>query len=326
MSKHKRTSTLHKHYEQLALIVVKLAVVILAALFIYNKLTNNDTLDVDYFLELLIRYDIFSLKNISILFLLSISNWLLESLKWKILVNEITHISFKKAISQSLSALTASIITPNRVGEYGVKAIYYPKRFRKKILGLNLIGNLSQMLITVLFGCIGLLYFTNIYNVSIIKYSHFSILTITFIIIGILVVCLLLVKKQKIIKKVFSRTIIFCKKLNSKTIIITLLIAVIKYLVFSHQFYFLIAIFKLNITYFEAMSCIFSMYIIASIIPTVFILDLVVKGSVAVWLFGFANANEFLILAITSIMWCLNFAIPSIIGSYFVLNFKLNKD
>ena len=326
MSKHKRTSTLHKHYEQLALIVVKLAVVILAALFIYNKLTNNDTLDVDYFLELLIRYDIFSLKNISILFLLSISNWLLESLKWKILVNEITHISFKKAISQSLSALTASIITPNRVGEYGVKAIYYPKRSRKKILGLNLIGNLSQMLITVLFGCIGLLYFTNIYNVSIIKYSHFSILTITLIIIAVLVLCLLVVKKQKIIKQVFSRTIIFCKNLNSKTIIITLLIAVIKYLVFSHQFYFLIAIFKLNIKYFEAMSCIFSMYIIASIIPTVFILDLVVKGSVAVWLFGFANANEFLILAIISIMWCLNFAIPSIIGSYFVLNFKLNKD
>jgi hypothetical protein len=68
------------------------------------------------------------------------------------------------------------------------------------------------------------------------------------------------------------------------------------------------------------------MYIIASIIPTVFILDLVIKGTVAVWLFSYANANEFLILAITSIMWCLNFAIPAVIGSYFVMNFKLNKD
>ena len=38
---------------------------------------------------------------------------------------------------------------------------------------------------------------------------------------------------------------------------------------------------------------------------------------------SFVNANEFIIVTCITIMWFLNFALPSIIGSYFVLNFKL---
>ena len=58
----------------------------------------------------------------------------------------------------------------------------------------------------------------------------------------------------------------------------------------------------------------------------VFIFDLIVKGSVAVYLFSFAGVDELSILCITTVMWILNFVIPSIFGSYFVLNFNLNSE
>ncbi|MGB5361890.1 MAG: hypothetical protein WBN17_01140, partial [Aureibaculum sp.] len=58
------------------------------------------------------------------------------------------------------------------------------------------------------------------------------------------------------------------------------------------------------------------------IIPSVFIFDVIIKGSVAVYLFSFAQVNELTILTIITIMWLLNFVLPSIFGSYFVLNFN----
>ena len=52
--------------------------------------------------------------------------------------------------------------------------------------------------------------------------------------------------------------------------------------------------------------------------------DVVLKGSVAIWVFTFFNIEPLTILSITTIMWLLNFVLPAIIGSYFVLTFKPN--
>jgi len=64
------------------------------------------------------------------------------------------------------------------------------------------------------------------------------------------------------------------------------------------------------------------MYLITSLIPMLFIFDVVVKGSVAIWLFGYLNVPELSILSVVSLMWILNFVLPSIVGSYFVFNFN----
>jgi hypothetical protein len=53
--------------------------------------------------------------------------------------------------------------------------------------------------------------------------------------------------------------------------------------------------------------------------------DVVIKSSVAIWVFGFFNANELDILTIVMIMWTYNFVLPSLLGSYYVLTFKAPK-
>ena len=68
-----------------------------------------------------------------------------------------------------------------------------------------------------------------------------------------------------------------------------------------------------------------SMYLLTSVIPTIFIFDVVVKGSVALYLFGIVQVNEFTILSTTTLMWILNFVLPSLIGSFYILNFNYYK-
>lgn len=325
MTKHNSMSTLHIRLRQIAFIAVKLAIVFGAGFFIYQKLIHNNVLDFNYFIELLHKNKLVTTPNILILLSFSVLNWMLESFKWKILVRETKQLSFRKAIEQSLGSLTASIITPNRIGEYGAKALYYPKIYRKKIMVLNLIGNLTQLTATIVFGSIGLLYLINSYKLPI-SYYRILFFVVPLPLLVYFIYNYLSKKKYSIKGYSLSKFKHLYSTLNTETILKTILLSLFKYGVFAHQFYFLIWLFNIDIYYIEAMALITSMYILVSVIPTIFVLDLLVKGSIAVWLFSFVNANEFVVLTITTLMWLLNFVFPSIIGSYFVLRFKLNTE
>ncbi|MBQ0788798.1 MAG: flippase-like domain-containing protein, partial [Oceanihabitans sp.] len=117
----------------------------------------------------------------------------------------------------------------------------------------------------------------------------------------------------------------FIKNISLKIKVSTFVLSLLRYLVFSFQFYFLLGIFGVELSYSQAMIAITSMYLISSVIPSIFIFDVIIKGSIAVYLFTKVGVNEFTILSIILLMWILNFVIPSILGSFYVITFKLPK-
>jgi hypothetical protein len=100
------------------------------------------------------------------------------------------------------------------------------------------------------------------------------------------------------------------------------LLAILRYLVFSHQYYFLFLAFDVDLPYLILISAISSVYFLASSLPTFQFLDFAVKGSVAVYFFGILGVNEWVVVFVTTLMWFLNVVLPVGIGSYYVLNFK----
>ena len=108
------------------------------------------------------------------------------------------------------------------------------------------------------------------------------------------------------------------KSIHQKNIFL----AVCRYLVFSHQYYFLFLAFDVDLPYFTMMATIASVYFLASSLPTFQFLDFAVKGSVAVYFFGIIGVNEWIVVFISTLMWFLNVVLPVIIGSYYVMNFK----
>ncbi|MEY2703467.1 MAG: hypothetical protein RLY43_2106, partial [Bacteroidota bacterium] len=93
-----------------------------------------------------------------ILFLFSFGNRFLEILKWQNLASFVRAITIGEASKQVLAALTAGLFTPNGIGEYAGKAMYYNKKNTKKIIFLNLICNGIQMLLAITFGLLSLIY------------------------------------------------------------------------------------------------------------------------------------------------------------------------
>ena len=246
-------------------------------------------------------------------------------MKWQNLVKAIKRITFREALEQSLGGLTASLITPNRVGDYGAKIVYYEKPLRSRIVLLNLLGNMGQMTITTIFGIIGFIIFVNRYQIDM---DYYRVMKFGFIVLIISLFAVLGVKQKRYKIKGFSfeRILSFIKKLGLKSHLINLSLALIRYLIFSFQFYYFLTIFGVEVEYSKAMVVITSMYFLASIVPSISIFDVIIKGSVAVFLFGYAEVNELTVLYIITLMWLLNFAIPSLFGSYFVLNFKLPQN
>ncbi|WP_405608168.1 hypothetical protein [Polaribacter sp. Asnod1-A03] len=303
-------------------LIIKLSIVIGCLFFIYIRLLENEQLEFTTFYQNLIQNHIFSVKNILFLLFFTFLNWFLEIKKWHLLISFIGNYSFKKAIIQSLASLTASLITPNRIGEYGAKAMYFNKKDRKKIFGLNFIGNFYQMLMTLIFGIIGFSYFVFQHKIEI----DFQQIII-FSVIGIFgITALFFVAKYfNFSKSYFNKTRTFIKEIPQNMNIKVSLFSFLRFVIFSHQFYFLLLIFKIDISYFDAISAITSVYLIASIIPMLSLFDVVLKGSVAIWVFSFFNnISPLTILSTTTLMWILNFVLPAIVGSYFVIIFKPN--
>jgi hypothetical protein len=301
--------TISHKAKQFLVFSVKLLIVVGAFYFIYNQLATNDKLDWDKFEQLVQK----KASVLGILFLLSFSvvNRYLEILKWQNLVSFIKPISVGESTKQVLGALTSGIFTPNGLGEYAGKALYFDKTKTKQIVFLNLICNGIQMILTIVFGTIGLL---------IIGYWKWSL--------GILGLSIFLFlfsyfsKKIKIkgysIEKLVEKINEIPRTIHKKNIHL----AICRYLIFSHQYYFLFLAFDVNLPYVTMIATIAVVYFLASSLPSFQFLDFAVKGSVAVFFFGKLGINEWVVVFISTLMWFLNVVLPVVIGSYFVLKFK----
>ncbi|WP_336891687.1 hypothetical protein [Flavicella sp.] len=251
------------------------------------------------------------LLEILMITFLSFCNWGLEVFKWQILVRSIRYISYSTAFSQSLAAHTTAIITPNKIGEYGAKASFFKKELRKKILSLTFIGNASQMLITCIFGCVGIALF----KFKILNHSSVLFISI-FCVLGITVLYYL--QKTKNIFKYFYNT-------RLSTHVTVLILSLLRYLVFSFQYVFLLKIIGIEQSYTSLLPIVWLLYFISSCIPSFALFDFAIKGSVALFIFDPFNISNEIILITAFLMWLLNFAIPAIIGGFFITGFNLNQ-
>ena len=298
---------------QYLLVFFKVGVLILVGCVIYLRLFSNNELSWQEFTSVLVNSRLASFEALFFLILLTSLNWFFEIKKWQLLVSHIRIVSFNIAAIQALTSHATTLFTPMRAGEYGVKAMYFKKGGRKEVLKLNLLGNLLQMMVTTMFGVLGALIILNLIFPQ-------------WFLLGLIVCLLVAVFFFLGLKfKWFSRLGVFFQTthLSSRFSLKVCAYALLRYLVFSHQFYVLLVFFNIEMSYFTALSIIATMYLLSSLVPVLSVFDVVLKGGIAVVLFGFFGIEALPILVISTVMWLFNTVSPAIAGS---LLFFLLKD
>ena len=244
---------------------------------------------------------------ITFLLIFSSLNWFLEIKKWQLLISKIRQIDFYEALKQSLSSFAVSMITPNRLGEYGLKILFFEKKAFKKVIVIQSIQSFSQLFVTFFFGFFGCMYFAY-YEVAVI------ILLVFALFFFIKRLTFLPPKVHFYYQKVFN----FSK--SGLKVILTL--ALLRYLVFSSQFMVLLYWFGVDKPFFEIYFALTLMYLFSSFLPTLQLFDVVIKGSVGVFLFNKIGVSVAVVLQTSFIMWLFNMVLPYFIGLYYWLKFK----
>lgn len=127
---------------------------------IYNQITKQPGLASSW------QHIKTSLQSSKVLYLvavvlLMIIGWLIETYKWLIAIRQIQAISFTTAFKAVLSGVSLSISTPNSVGGYVGRVLYIEEGKRIKAVTITVVSNMSQLMITILMGIIGLFFLRN---------------------------------------------------------------------------------------------------------------------------------------------------------------------
>ena len=303
--------------KQYGLLALKVLILTVTFGYIYMKIKGQEGLSFAQFTAS-IHYD--NWANYGLFLGLASLNWIFEISKWRTLASVIKPISFAEATKQSLAALTVSLATPARIGDYGAKAYFFSSEHRKRVLLLNFFSNSVQMGITCVFGVIGLFYTASRLDWTI-STVHVIIGILFLVFFGITAAVL---KKRTLLIKglTLSNVLRYFSQLPKAAKGSTVVYSLIRYLLFSGLFFLLLEFYGAEIAFGSAIPLIFAMYLLVSVVPTLFIFDVVVRGGVAVWLFGLAGVTEWPVLYTVFSMWLLNFVLPAVWGSYYVITHR----
>ena len=92
-----------------------------------------------------------------IVFVLMFVNWGIEARKWQLLMLPLERFSLLKSFKAVLAGCSITMLTPNRIGEYGGRIMYVQEQHRLRAISLTILGSISQLTITMLMGTVGLL-------------------------------------------------------------------------------------------------------------------------------------------------------------------------
>jgi hypothetical protein len=258
-----------------------------------------------------------------VMLLMSIANWFLEGKKWQLAVNAATAIDFYTAIKQCLMGFTTSLLTPAKAGDYIAKPLFFPAEYRKRILLLNTVNHLCQLSVTGIFGVLSLLilasYVPDITGLIDLEYVLISITFVAFLLLSVVFFF-----KQKKHKR-YLEWKNACAVASKQIWFYLMGLSVLRYLVFSFQFIFMLVIFGATIQLGTAFVLLSVIHLINSSLPTPALSDAVVKGSLGVLLFGMFEVNTWMVLLATAFMWLFNQAVPALLGAFYLTRYKRNN-
>ncbi len=261
-------------------------------------------------------------------------NWGIEALKWQKLVAPLQKINFWRAYKATFAGTAFAANTPNRMGEYFGRMIYIDEGKRLQSIALTVTGSFSQLIITLITGCIGLFFFKNIILQSQIAYSINNFWLTIFLIgtVAVTIFCLLIYFKLGIVVKIMEQ-IPFVKKyafflqkvdaLTNTLLLKILILSALRYIVFLLQYILVMQAFGLSINWLQNICLLNVLFLTMAIVPSFVIIEAGIRGKISIEIFKLVSINSIAILASGLFIWLLNLMLPAVIGVLLLVGKRL---
>jgi hypothetical protein len=303
-------------------ISIKLLIGIVSFYIIYVRLSSIPHLK-EQFLSWLHEPAIYLTLAATLLFMPA--NWGIECYKWKIITSTVERISYGTAIKSIFSGICVGNLAPGRAMEFLAKIFFFKPENRPVITVLHFINGMFQMLITVTAGMIALAFKLNKASSSstvVYLVFGFGIFMIAFFCLAIGNIAFIQ-KKLKFIKwfKTISDEQIV--QLGRPMIMRLLLLSVIRYSVFTFQFYLIYHVLSPQSNGFDSFASIAAYFMFTSLIPMVSFVEPAIRAAIALFVFNNASDMTVTVVLASTWVWIINVVIPSLIGYGVILKEKV---
>jgi uncharacterized membrane protein YbhN (UPF0104 family) len=303
--------------------LLKGLVFLFLVLYAIYQFYSKDFLSPEFF------YDIFYKTQvkpwvIALVLILLPFNWGLEALKWKLMVDRFTAISFFQAYQGVLTGIALGFATPHGLGDYFGRITMLNYHERNSLIGSVFLARIAQFSITLLAGGWFVVHFFYLFYLT----SLVNLLVVSFGICLLLLVVGLVFKRLNIIYSIvqwpfirsfFGKLTMYSKEEVGKVFLYSLF----RYMVFSLQFWLLLLMFEMEGNWYLWIMGINLVFLAKSIIPTLF--DLGVREYSAFYFFSVLGLNDILAVQASLLLWVVNVFFPAILGMFFIFSLKLRQ-
>lgn len=297
--------------------LIKVIVFIGVCAVLYAQLKKISVSDFD-------QLEIINWSYLIIATALVVVNWGIEFLKWLLITRPLMENKSNKLLARSLLAgIATGIITPNRIGNFLGRMLYFNGRKRTFAALGTLYGNLAQFIATLIFGAIGF------YAVgdTLLGAENYDILKI--VLVALLCISLFIYIVFPYGPDIFK--LIYRKHQNAMTTLreqlrhisfFLLSLSLLRYIVFISQYGFLLLTFGANYSE-DLISALYLHFVITSILPSLIMGKLVIRETVALVVLGSFISNSAIIIVASLTLWIINLGLPALAGLYFLLKKRI---
>lgn len=291
---------------------------IVCSIAIYKKVIMNDDWKSvqSVFQSQLISISVFQW---AILLSFMFVNLYIEAIKWKKVVEKNNPLRIDKSLQSVFVGQAFAFFTPNRVGEYAGRTLFLSSG--NKMIGLAQMAwtSYAQLLVTLVLGTLAL--FINLSAYTTYNENWLFWIKLLSPAIGIMAIVVFFYKRQ------WTGWLTFLNILQIENLVKLQLLGLsfFRYCIFISQYIFLAYLLHIPISILTLTLSLSILFLCLSILPTFSITEWAVRGQLLIMILTPFYSNNLMIISFSSIIWGINFLIPSMIGTILLLGYRLQK-
>lgn len=309
---------------------IKITIAVTTIVFLYSKLNNDKSiLDLHTIIN---KLNVAPLAyTLTLVISLMAVNWLTEAYKWKLMMAKVHPIGYWSAVQTIVCGISLGTITPARVGDLVTRIIMIPPY--KRVLGVIILSMsvFAQFVMYNVLACIAVPLFIYYYKPEYMDWVYLLMIAAPVYCAILLTLYFKISSFEKIMGRIkflqpYKRFLSILSAYDYPFLMRLISISLFRFFILVVQYYLLIQLLIPSITFAQVTLMITLLFTIQSIVPTIEILDIGLRGVTTVYLFGFITNQHAAIVIVTSVIWLINLIIPSIIGLVLIIRLPQNRN
>ncbi len=255
-------------------------------------------------------------------------NWLLESRKWQIVMNNYTKLSLSKSCISILCGITCGLLTPARVGEFIGRLLIVNADDKKVSVYASFICSISQNMITLIVGLAASIFFVINVNELEIGLPFLIIINVIIIAVGLWVYY-----NHQPLLSYWSSSSFYQKHLqfiNDHSISVgslnqVLFLSLLRYGMYGMQYLLVLCFLGLSSSVFYNILAIGTIFLIQSTIPLPPMMGLLARGEIAVFILGLISYSIPMAIIAAGLLWVINLICPALLGLVYLMKMNIWK-